>query len=235
MTINNTSARLKALLTPVGFERSERPEMPRWRGRSHQIALGLSIPAGVALIVSAHNITASIAASVYVLTLCGLFTSSSVYNRFIGTPRFRPWMRWTDHAMIYALIAGTYVPTCLLTLPRNVGVPLLILVWSAAAIGMVTKFLLRQRFRIVGGVLYPMIGGAVVLAAPHLLTSELISITMLFALGGALYGIGGISLYLRRPDPNPVLFGYHEVWHLYVIGGATLHFVANWLTVGRVG
>jgi hemolysin III len=226
--------RLKQLLTPVGSERSERAELPRWRGRTHQAALVLSIPAGAALIASADTVLARAAAAVYVLTLIGLFTSSSIYNRMIGTPRFRTWMRWTDHAMIYALIAGSYVPTCLLTLPRRVGIPLLVLVWSAAVIGMITKFILRQRFRIVGGVLYPSIGGAALLASPHLLRSDLLGITTLFAVGCVAYGVGGLSLYLRRPDPNPALFGYHEVWHLYVIAGATLHFVANWLTIGRV-
>jgi hemolysin III len=223
---------VRTFLRPAPVDRFGRETFPRWRGRSHQAALTVSIPAGIALILNAQTNLARVAATVYALSLAGLFTSSSIYNRLLGTPKLKPWMRWIDHAMIYALIAGSYTPTCLITLPRRLGLTLLGLVWGGALVGAFTKFVLRHRFRLAGGVLYPVIGCAVVIATPQMLRSDLRLTSILFALGGIAYGIGGLSLWRRSPDPNPAIFGYHEVWHLYVVAGAALHFIANWITIG---
>jgi hemolysin III len=225
-------ATLQQWLTPNGIERHHRSALPRWRGRSHQVALGISVPASLLLIRHASNNDAKWACLVYVATVIGLFSTSSLYNRALGTDRLRPWMRWVDHAMIYALIAGSYTPTCVVTLPRRFGLPLLVMVWSAAAIGAMSKFLMKQRFRIAGGTLYGVIGCAVLVALPQLFTYAPTSASILYLLGGAAYGYGGLSLYRRSPDPRPDLFGYHEVWHVFVVIGAGTHFVANWLSVG---
>jgi hemolysin III len=217
--------------TPVGLDRQERDTLPHWRGRSHQIALAVSIPAGVLLVRHAHSATGKIACAIYVATVIGLFATSAMYNRLLGTQRLRLWMKWVDHAMIYALIAGSYTPTCLVTLPRSIGVPLLITVWSAALIGILTKFVLKHRFRIGGGILYSVIGCSVLVALPQLFANAPAWASILYFGGGLAYGYGGILLYRRRPDPRPDLFGYHEVWHLFVVAGAGAHFVANWLSV----
>jgi hemolysin III len=222
---------VKAWVQPVGHDRKHREVLPRWRGRSHQIALVASIPAGIMLIRHAESTTAKLACAVYALSLIGLFTSSSVYNRLLGTDHLRPWMQWVDHAMIYGLIAGSYTPTCLVTLPRNVGITLLVVVWGASIVGAFTKFVLKHRFRTAGGVLYSLAGCAVLAAMPQLVRNATPTAVVLYIVGGLFYGFGGLSLYLRRPDPAPHLFGYHEVWHLYVVAGAAAHFVANWLSV----
>ncbi len=216
---------------PVGVDRHERDTLPHWRGRSHQLALGLSIPAGLLLVQHAQSTTAKVACFIYAVTVIGLFTTSAVYNRLLGTKRLRPWMKWVDHAMIYALIAGSYTPTCLVTLPRRIGIPLLVTVWAAAVIGIVSKFALKHRFRIYGGVLYSVIGCSVLVALPHLFANAPAGASVLYVFGGLAYGYGGISLYRRHPDPRPDLFGYHEVWHLFVVVAASAHFVANWLSV----
>jgi hemolysin III len=222
---------IKAWVQPIGADRQQRSVLPRWRGRSHQLALLVSIPAGVLLIRHAQAGTAKLASAIYVASLVGLFLSSSVYNRFLGTDRLRPWMQWVDHAMIYGLIAGSYTPTCLVTLPRPVGIILLVVVWTASLVGAFSKFVLKHRFRVAGGVLYSLVGCAVLAAMPQLIRSATPTVVVLYVIGGIFYGLGGLSLYRRRPDPSPNLFGYHEVWHLYVVAGAAAHFAANWLSV----
>jgi hemolysin III len=222
---------LKTWVQPNGDDRHQRNVLPKWRGRSHQLALLVSIPAGFLLIRHAQTTTAKVASVVYVLSLAGLFASSSIYNRFLGTDRLRPWMQWVDHAMIYGLIAGSYTITCLVTLPKRVGLILLATVWGACVLGACTKFILKHRFRTAGAILYGLVGCAVLAAMPQLVRNARPLVVVLFVIGGLFYGFGGLSLYRRRPDPSPHVFGYHEVWHLYVIAGASSHFVANWLSV----
>lgn len=222
---------LKDWLAPSNAERADRPVLPRLRGRSHQAALVMSIPAAAILIGHAESTTGKIGCAIYMLTLIGLFATSSIYNRSIGTPRLRPWMRWVDHSMIYALIAGSYAPTCLAVLPRRIGIPLLVTVWSAAILGSIAKFAFKHQFRLAGGVLYTLIGCAALVALPQLFQHAPTASVSLYLAGLAIYGVGGLSLYRRSPDPHPEIFGYHEVWHLYVIGGAAAHFLATWVAV----
>lgn len=218
-------------MAPATEERAHRDVFPRFRGRSHQGALVVSIPAAIVLVAHADSTTGKVGCAIYMATLIGLFTTSSIYNRAIGTHRLRPWMRWADHSMIYALIAGSYAPTCLAVLPRRVGIPLLATVWFAAVLGILAKFVFKHRFRVAGGVLYTLIGCACLAALPQLFRYAPGSAVGLYLGGGGLYGIGGLSLYRRSPDPHPEIFGYHEVWHLYVIGGASAHFLATWFAV----
>ncbi len=222
---------IRRVATPVGLERSDAPTFPLLRGRSHQIALPVACLGVVALVVSAPTTLAKAAAAIYGATLIGLFTSSSLYNRMVGTDRFRQWMRWFDHSMIYLLIAGSYTPTCLVTLPRRIGIPLLAAVWVSAITGVLLKVVWRNQARVLGGVLYIAIGWAAVAAAPSLFRQLVPAASALFIIGGVLYSSGGITLYLRRPNPNPAVFGYHEVWHLYVIAAAACHFAGNWLAL----
>ena len=134
-------------------ERSADIGLPLLRGRLHQAAFVLAVPAGLALVLTVNGISARIAALVYSVTLAGLFASSALYNRRLGTPLLRPWMKWADHAMSYLLIAGSYTPMCVVSLPRRRGIPLLAVIWTAALAGAGLKFVWRYRFRVAGGVL----------------------------------------------------------------------------------
>jgi hemolysin III len=227
---SSLSYRARQIATP-SVDRSHASDLPRWRGRSHQIALPIAVTGSIGLIISAPTLLGKVAAAVYGISLAGLFASSSLYNRFLGTHRIRPWMRWFDHSMIYALIAGSYTPTCLITLPRKLGIPLLLVVWGGALLGIMTKLVWRSKARVFGAVLYLAIGWVAVAALPSLFSRLETAASVLFVVGGLLYSIGAISLYLRRPNPHPELFGYHEVWHLYVVAAAGCHFVGNWLAL----
>lgn len=206
-------------------------EKPRYRGRLHQIALIASIPAGVLLVLAAaHSVDARIAAAIYACSLTGLFATSSLYNRLLGTVRLRPWMRWLDHSMIYVLIAGSYTPVCWVALPRRWSIPLLAVVWTAALGGVLLKVTKLRRFRRLGGALYVTMGWVSVLVLPKLFESLQLWAAGLLITGGALYTVGAVTLWLRKPNPSPH-FGYHEVWHSFVVVAGACHFAMTWLAL----
>jgi hemolysin III len=207
---------------------------PLHRGRLHQLAFFVSIPAIVLLVLSAESTDAKIATAVYGFSVIGLFFTSSLYNRSAGTPRMRSWMRWLDHSMIYVLIAGSYTPVCWLGLPRNWSVPVLGVVWAGALAGIVLKMTSLRRFRRVGGMLYLAIGWFALIALPKLFPVLTTASRVFLVTGGAAYMIGAVLLWLRRPNPT-IDFGYHEVWHGFVVVGAACHYAMTWLTVAALG
>ncbi len=204
-------------------------EKPRHRGRLHQFAFFASIPAGVALILhAAHSPQGRLAAAIYAVSVTALYATSAIYNRLLGTDRLRPWMRWLDHAMIYVLIAGSYTPVSWIALPRRWSIPLLFAVWFAALTGIVIKLSSLKRFRRIGGGLYFVMAWVSVLVLPQLLHRLTGPAQVLLIGGGALYMVGALVLWLQRPNPT-VSFGYHEVWHVFVVAAGACHFAMNWL------
>ena len=199
---------------------------PRFRGRLHEVAFFLAIPAGVALIAVAHSFTARMAAVVYASSLVGLYGASAAYHCRRWTPGARRRMKRLDHSMIFVLIAGTYTPLALLVLHRPWSIVLLILVWGGAATGIALKMVNIDGFRAISGTLYIVLGWVVVLQAPQLVHG-LSNVTLpLIMIGGFLYTVGAIVLARHKPDPAPATFGYQEVWHAMVIGGSACHYSA---------
>jgi hemolysin III len=202
---------------------------PLHRGRLHQWCAPLAGIAGVGLVANAVP-SIRIACIVYALSLVGLMCTSALYNRTVATTAFRPWMRWLDHAMIYLLIAGSYTPVCLHVLPRSWGVPLITAIWVGALGGVGFKFSRWRVHRRIAGTLYVILAGAYVVAIPKLITGLKPVELALMMLGNAFYLIGAVGLWLRRPNPSKD-FGYHEVWHVYVVLAAASHMAMTWLAV----
>ncbi len=201
-------------------------ERPTWRGRMHAIAFFAAIPGGLALIVRATGATAITATTIYACSLLALFGTSAAYHRLAQSPRARQVMRRCDHAMIFVLIGGTYTPICLLALPPSWGIPVLAVTGAACVFGVVLKLTAFDRMHRVGYALYPMIGWAIVVAMP-VMASRLTSLELaLIVAGGALYTLGLPVLAMRRPDPWPRSFGYHEVWHACTVAASCCHFAA---------
>lgn len=173
---------------------------------------------------ASHSITL-IAALIYSLSCIGLFGISALYHRPTWNPRQRMWMRKLDHAAIYILIAGTSTPICLVALPAVAGINLLKLVWGAALFGIFQSLFWAHAPKWVSSILYVTVG---LLIFPYLkeireaMSAE--DIILIF-LGGAVYIVGAIVYALRKPNPYPKVFGYHEIFHLLVIAGATFHFL----------
>lgn len=204
--------------------------MPRpvWRGRMHAWAFFASIPAAVALIVLADGPSATVGAAIYGATLLGLFGTSAAYHRLAQSLRAKQIMQRLDHSMIYLLIAGTYVPLCLVALPRAWGIPLLVVVGAMAVLGVVLKLAAFDSGRCgkISYSLYLVMGWAAIVAAPALV-DHLTGVQLaLIVCGGVAYTIGFPVLFTRRPNPWPLTFGYHEIWHSLVVVAAALHFAA---------
>ena len=205
---------------------------PAHRGRLHQIAFFLSIPAGITMVAFGANTNAErIVAAVYALSVTGLYFTSGLYNRLLGTPRLKPWMRWLDHAMIYVLIAGSYTPVSWMILKRGWSVPLLSVIWLAALGGIAIKMTSLRRFRRIGGGLYFAMGWAAIAVIPQLLGGLTKLGGIALAVGGACYMLGSLILRVQRPNPTTD-FGYHEVWHTFVCAAGVCHFIMNWVALG---
>lgn len=204
---------------------------PRLRGRLHQVAFFVSIPAGMALVALARATTARVGAVVFAATLTGLYGVSAAYHRGRWSVRAQRLMKHLDHSMIFVLIAGTYTPVTLLALGSAWGITLLALAWSGAAVGVLITVLRLERWHRVGFALYLVLGWLAVVAAPQLLRSLSRVEFALLVIGGVLYTVGAVVLARKRPDPHPTVFGYHEVWHTFVVGANVCHFALVLLLV----
>ena len=206
---------------------------PRWRGRIHAVAVAVTLPAGIILTLVTPSGLPRVAVFVYVASLLALFSTSASYHLFTRTQRSQRTMRQLDHAMVYVLIAGTYTPVCLLALPRNVGVAFLIGIWCAAFLGIALK--ISWRAHKVSGAMYLIIGWAALIILPWAYHRAGFTSLLLFALGGIVFTVGAILFYLQRPQLRPLVFGYHEVWHVFTVVAVALQFAGVGVLISRVG
>ena len=206
---------------------------PRWRGRIHGGAVAVTIPAGIILTLVTPSGLARVAVFVYVASLLALFSTSASYHLFTRTQRAQRTMRQLDHAMVYVLIAGTYTPVCLLALPRTIGVIFLIGIWCAAILGIALK--ITWRAHKVSGAMYLIIGWAALIILPWAYHRAGFTSLLLFALGGIVFTVGAILFYLQRPQLRPLVFGYHEVWHVFTVVAVALQFAGVGVLIARVG
>lgn len=214
-------ATVAAVETPFHLQ-----ERPTWRGWMHAWAFLVAIPAGTILIIAAPTPGATAAASIYAASLVLLFGTSAGYHRLARSERARRTMQRVDHAMIYVLIVGTYVPLCVLALPPAWGIPILVVVAAAGLVGIVLKLAVFHGARWVSYSLYLVMGWAAIIAAPAMINNLTSTQLALVVAGGVAYTIGFPVLMMRWPNPWPKRFGYHEVWHLLTVVAAGLHFAA---------
>jgi hemolysin III len=205
---------------------------PRLRGVFHQWAFGASLAGGGWLVLEAESARARIAMAIYGLSVAALFGTSALYHRIDWrTLGARRWMRRLDHTMIFVLIAGSYTPFALLVLHGTLGVVILIAVWSTALAGAVFKLLWIDAPSWLTTGSYIAIGWIAVLALPELLDRLGIVAVVVLAVGGVTYSAGAMVYALKRPDPVPAVFGYHELFHLLVLIAAAVQYavVAFWV------
>jgi hemolysin III len=200
---------------------------PRLRGVSHEWAFFVSLFLGAGLIVAAKTPKATLAVTIYAVSLSALLGTSALYHRVNWRrPNARRWMRRLDHSMIFFLIAGTYTPFALLVLNGPLADAVLAVVWIGAIAGAIVEMVWIDHPKWVAAIIYLAIGWVAVVAFPELWSEMGIAGTMLVAAGGLLYTAGAVVYATQRPNPNPAVFGYHEVFHLLVIAAAAAHFAA---------
>ena len=199
---------------------------PRLRGVFHQYAFFVSLVGGILLVLLATTTRASVAAAIYAASVSALFGVSALYHRVTWTTPARRRMRRLDHSMIFLLIAGTYTPVGLLVLEGTLATVVLAVVWGGATAGIVLELAWTNAPRWLGGTVYLALGWVAVVAMPQLFGRLGVAGGLLIVAGGLLYTAGAAIYGLRRPDPVPAVFGYHEVFHLLVIAGVAAHFLA---------
>ena len=200
------------------------PPKPRYRGRIHQVAFFASIPAGVILVLLANGPAATTVAAVYAVSLAALFGSSAAYHRGRWTDRARRMMKRLDHSMIFVLIAGSYTPIAVLVLGGTWEAVLLSLVWAGAVAGVTLKMVQPDGHPVIGGILYISLGWLAVIVLPQLFAQLTTAEAVLMVTGGLLYTVGAIVFATRRPNPAPSTFGYHEIWHAFMVAAASCHY-----------
>ncbi len=201
-------------------------ERPRLRGVFHQYAFFAALVASAALVAAADTLREQVAMWIYGAALASMFGVSALYHRVTWrSPEVRKWMRRLDHSTILLLIAGTYTPFALLAFDGTVADVILIVVWSGAAAGLVLNLLWVDAPTWVTAIVFIALGWVGAVAVPELLEFGIAPAVLVFA-GGALYTIGALAYAFKRPNPRPHIFGYHEVFHLLVVGAAITHFVA---------
>jgi len=197
---------------------------PLLRGWLHLVCFFLSLPAGLVVVANADSPRARVAAVVYAIGLSSMFGVSAAYHRRKWSATARPRMKRLDHATIFVMIAGSYTPLCLLTLGGTLGRTILVAVWVGAAAGVVLALTGIAEKRVIGLVTYIGMGWFMTLALPQLVRQLSTTSLVLLVMGGLLYTVGCIFMGTRWPDPYPATFGYHEVWHLMVVGAAACHY-----------
>jgi hemolysin III len=199
---------------------------PRLRGVIHQWSFFVALLAGVVLVVLAPEGRATVSAAVYAAALAGLLGTSALYHRVTWRPAVRAWMRRVDHSMIFVLIAGTYTPFAVLVLTGSTQVVVLAGVWAGAVAGIVFSLVWVRAPNWLAASAYVALGWFSLLALPQIAERAGIAALALILGGGAAYTAGAVVYALRRPDPRPAVFGYHEVFHVLVVVAAVAHFVA---------
>ncbi|MDP3486893.1 MAG: hemolysin III family protein [Bacillota bacterium] len=173
--------------------------------------------------------------TIFGVSLICLYTASSLYHLIPATPRISQTLRKLDHMMIFVLIAGTYTPLCLVPLRGAWGWSLLVSIWGISVIGIVLKIFWLQAPRWLYTGFYLFMGWLVVIATGPLIKTMPQGGLLWFALGGLFYTVGAVFYGTKWPKLKPGVFGFHELWHLFVLAGSASHFWAIYRYVSRIG
>lgn len=200
---------------------------------SHYLGAGLSVLATLAFLIAAiakgDSALTLISVLVFGLSLVALYTASGYYHFIKTSPAKEKIFRKVDHAMIYVLIAGTYTPICLKFMPGAHGIIFTVAIWSVALLGIITKLYWINAPRWLSTSIYLLMGWAIIFdikafsGIPALCTT-------LIAAGGVAYSVGAIIYILKKPNFSPH-FGFHELFHIFILLGSFFHFSAVWFFV----
>lgn len=199
---------------------------PLLRGVTHFWAFWFAVAGAVLLLVIAPDGTARAASAIYGLGLCALFAGSATYHRWRWNPRWRPLLRRIDHSTIFVFIASTYTPVTLLAMHGSLRWVVLGVVWAGALAGVAFSVVWITAPRVLTAATYLALGFVAIVALPQLADALGAAPLTLILVGGGFYTVGAVIYALRRPNPWPRVFGFHEIFHAFVILAAACHFVA---------
>ncbi|GAB3449852.1 hemolysin III family protein [Phycicoccus ginsengisoli] len=223
-------------MTPSRPQSPEHPEQgaleavvaavkPRLRGWLHAGMVPLALAAGIVLIALAPTTSARIAATVFSVTAWLLFGTSAVYHRGNWSPRVAAVLKRMDHSNIFLIIAGTYTPFAML-LPRAQATQMLLIVWIGAIAGVLFRVFWVGAPRWLYTPIYVALGWVAVFYMGPLLHFGGPTIVTLIAVGGVLYTVGALVYGIKRPNPSPRWFGFHEIFHTLTVAAFAVHYIA---------
>jgi hemolysin III len=199
---------------------------PRLRGWLHAGIFPVAVVAGIVLISLAPTTAGRISAAVYTATAAMLFGTSAVYHRGSWSPRTLGVLKRLDHSNIFLIIAGTYTPFAALLLPPGRARVLLFLVWGGALGGVLFRVLWVGAPRWLYTPVYIALGWVAVIYLPDFLRQGGVALLCLVITGGVLYTVGGVVYGIKRPDPSPRWFGFHEIFHACTVAAFIVHYIA---------
>jgi hemolysin III len=208
---------------------------PLLRGVLHQVSFFVALAVGALVVAFADGTRATVSAAIFAASVVAMLGASALYHRVTWSPTVRPWMRRVDHAGIYVLIAGTYTPVGLIVVHGVLRNIVLVIVWSGAAAAILLKFIWVRAPKWLSAATGLAVGWAGVAAMPQVVQNAGWPAFALLAAGGLAYSVGAVVYAIRRPDPAPDVFGYHELFHALTIVAVACQYVAIAFWVVRVG
>lgn len=198
---------------------------PAFRGLLHLLAFSSALTLAPILIVFTPGVADRFIVATYALSIVGLFGVSAMYHRVNWGDRARGIVRKLDHSMIFVATAATHTPIALMSLPPRPGWTLFAVVWSSAALGILTRVFFSNAPYWMVATPYVVVGWSSLFVINHVWNSLHLAGFILLLVGGILYTVGAVIYALHRPNPWPGHFGYHEVFHLLTVAAAACHYV----------
>ena len=205
---------------------AEAEARPTWRGWIHTGVLPVAIAAGIVLVVLANGVGAKVSTAIFFGCSVLLFGNSALYHRFDWKPKTKKALKRIDHANIFLLIAGTYTPITLLALPQSQALLLIILIWGSALLGIGFRVFWITAPRWLYVPLYIAMGWAALAFVADFMRADAAMMILVLA-GGLCYTVGAIVYALKKPNPWPGKFGFHEIFHALTV----VAFLAHWAGV----
>ncbi|PLX69586.1 MAG: hemolysin [Denitrovibrio sp.] len=197
-------------------------------GLTHLAGAMLSVAALTVLVVmSVYHATVwhIVSFSIYGASMTLLYLASSAYHIFPLKDKGTRILKKLDHVMIFMMIAGTYTPFCLVPLRGYWGWSIFGVVWAIAILGIFFKLFYIYAPRWLSTGLYVLMGWISVVAIYPIIKNIPAGGVFWLAGGGISYTVGAVVYATKKPDPWPNVFGFHEIWHLFVLGGSFCHFM----------
>jgi hemolysin III len=196
---------------------------PTWRGWIHAGTFPVAIVLGIILIVLGHGVAAKVSSSIFVLSSLLLFGNSALYHRLNWKPRAKVLLKRIDHANIFLLIAGSYTPLTVLCLAQPKQTILLAVIWGGAGLGILFRIFFISAPRWLYVPLYVLLGWASLVFIVDFFNANAATMTLIL-IGGLLYTAGAVVYGLKKPNPFPGRFGFHEIFHTFTL----LAFLSHW-------
>lgn len=198
---------------------------------SHMVGFVAAIPILIILIVKSEDVYSIVSFAIFGAALMLLYGASATYHAINAKEKINNILRRLDHMMIFVLIAGTYTPICLVCLRGTVGYILLAAIWICAILGMILKVVWMDAPRWVSTAIYVFMGWLVVFAFYPLIQSVSLTGIAFLVAGGLAYTLGAVIYALKWPKITTKYFGFHDLFHLFVLAGSAFHIVFMFIYV----